>query len=281
MALPPGVMPIQDYLFYALLGLSCAGILMLAMFIIITIWTPAMTFLKAKLTKKPIFFMGGRDGLGGFFVPNKSESEYAIFKKKGVFGIIRGSHIFDRKSKQPIYLADKDIGASIKREWPKILEQLKVSFPKNLRDGKDYKNIVLEAEKNKDDPDKNPELVLAGATINVSDLASYFPLNIKPTYIHAYGEIAKRQERRKQDQLKWLVGFAALLICIGIAGYLLMGQVNKGKMNCECNFGEALAIAQAEAGQTPSGGVQKVQGNIKVIPELDQDVSEQAGAKLT
>lgn len=267
MPLPPGIMGIQDWLFYTLLGGTVLAVLLLFFVLIIFMLTPAGAFLKAKFKNLPIFLMSGRDGVGGFFVPQFSENQYAHFKKQGTYGITRESHIFDRKSKQPIYIADKDVGASYKRDWPAVVEQLKQHFPK-LKGGKDYIALVEDALKDPENLKKNPELLIKGATMKVTDLAKYFPLNLKPTYIDEYAMIAVRRAQRREKTLQFLLVLAVLMMCVGIAGYLLMSQANKAKFTCECDVGEAINAMCGLPGQIGGpGGIQRINGTTGIIQE--------------
>jgi len=271
------VMGIDANIFYALVVGTFIGVILIAVFSITVLWTPALTFLKAKLMRKSIFFMWGRDGTGSFKVPNKKENEFAIFNKIGVFGISRDSYVYENKSKQPIYLADRDIGVSVKKEWPRILEQLQVFF-KDLKNGKDYKFFIDRAKRYENDLLKNPKILLLGSTMRVSDLASYYPMNIKPSYIHSYGEIAKRQERRKMDNLKWLVGFAVVILCVAIGGYMLIGQVNKANTSCNCDFGSAIdKFCVGNNVSVPTGT--KFDGSL--VTEINPGTSSGGGKQVT
>jgi len=267
--LPSGIMAIYDWMFYTYLGGTILAILLFFTIILIFFLTPALTFLKAKFQRKPIFLFGGRDGYADFLLPKKIENEYGIFKGIGVIGIIKDSNIIDRKSKQSLYLANKDIGATFQRDWPRILEILRSHFPKELKNGKDLKNIVARAIDNSDDAEKNPSFIIKGTTYYVSELANFFPLNIKPSYIESYGEIAKRQERRKVDAMKWLMGFAVLILVIAIAGYMLIGQVNKNNDVCQCN---CVGDGKNSVVNNPLPGV-KSGGVIDELPKSNPGIS--------
>lgn len=278
-----GITPVPDWFFWTLVIGTVFGVIMTFLFLITVLWTPAMAFLKAKLKNLPIFLMSGRDGLGGFYVPEFAENQYAHFKKAGTYGISRDSHIWDRKSKQPIYIADKDIGASIKRDWPEIVDQMKQHF-RDLKNGKDYKRIISEALQNEADLKKNPELLIKGATIKVSDLAKYFPMNIKPTYIDEYAMIAVRRDRRKQNSMQWWVLASVLIICVGIAGYLLIGKANEKNQQCSCSCDYGSVIEQVcgvAKVNTPYGSVQKVNGTMSIIPEVEANNAARPGATLS
>ena len=263
------------YLFFALIMIIMFGMIFLIMIIM---WTPAMTFMWSRFVRKPVFFLWGRDGIGNFAVPKKYENQYAFFKKHGPIGITRDSHVFEKKTKQTIYLADKDIGATIQREWPRIVEELKRTL--NIRSGKEYKIAIENALKHQDDPAFNPDIFFKGSTVKVSDLAQFFPMNLKPIFIEGYAEVARREERRKQDNLKWLIGFGVFLICLGIATYMIIGQMNKDKTECSCNFGDS--IKQVCGNINNNGGIETVtNGTRSVIPEVKQTNNGTAGIKLS
>jgi len=280
MALPVGITALPDWFYYTLLGGTILAMLFLAAIIVIFMWTPAGAFMKAKFKRLPIFLMAGRDAIGGFFVPEFSENQYAHFKKAGTYAITRESFIFDRKSKQPIYIADKDIGASINKEWPKILEQILEHFPM-MKTGVDYKKVIQNAIDNKNDALANPKLILKGSTIKISELAKFFPMNIKPTYIDEYAMIAVRRDRRKQNAAQFWILASVLIICVGIAGYLLIGKANEGRATtqCSCDCGN---IVEKVCGMN-APGLQKVNGTMQVVTEVKPDAPKESspGAKLS
>lgn len=264
--IPPGLMLLPDWTFWTLIGGVLFALFLLFIIIIIFTVTPAAAFLSAKLGNKPVFLMSGRDGFGGFHVPQFFENQFAHFKKAGVYGISRDSHILDRKSKQPIYIADKDIGITYQRDWPRLMEQLQEAFPR-MKTGKDYKDVIEAALKAQNDPEKNPSLFINGTTIKVSDLAKFFPNNIKPAFIEYYAEVAVRRERRKQNTMQFWAVFAIIILMIGIAGYLLMAQANKNQTKCTCDIGNA--VEQVCGLKTNQPGLQAyVNGSQSVIQEI-------------
>jgi hypothetical protein len=208
--------------------------------------------------------MGGRDNIGGFFTPKTSDG-VAYLKNKGAFKITEGSFIFDRKSKKPIYLAHEEIGATISYEWPRILEELrKLGF--DVKNGKDYKNLVLEAGSN---PKLDKNICLStGKTIKISDLYQYFPLNLNPTFIKSYAENEKRQAQKRFESLKVLsfVGLAFVMICIG--GYILLGRVSEMSTTCKCDCPGVVGVE----------GVKVSNGGGVSMPELDEPKSVSPGS---
>lgn len=259
MAIPPGLTVIPDWMFYTGLGIMLLTAILLCIIIFLSLKTPVFTWLKAIFSKSPLFLMSGRDNVGGFFSSKKLASEWAEIKKQGLFSISEGSFIFDRKSKLPIYLAHQEIGATINKEWPGILEQLR-SEGFEIRDSKDYKKVV------EDKANKDILLKLStGKTIKISDLQQYFPLNIKPTFIKSIVENEKRKARKQMDNLKIfaVIGFATLLVSIG--GYLLIDKVGKVQTECRCDCGY----------QPPeTGGIEALNQSKPLFPELQEPTKE-------
>lgn len=273
------VIPVPDYILYSMFGGTILGIILLGLTFFIIIKTPAMKWLRSMLTKKPLFFMmSSRDGLGGFYVPKKTENQFSLIKGLGVFGMSKDSHIFDKQTKQMIYLADKDFASTLSRNYPELVEKMRELFPK-MKDGKDFKKIVNEAIASPNDFKKNPEIqIMKGKTIKISELSQYYPLNITPSFVESYGEIAKRQERRKLDTMKWMVGAGILVMLIGIGGAIALGQINNAKTACNCNFGDAIDTVCKE---TVPPGLETVKGSKKVIEETGKTDNKQQGAVLT
>ena len=230
---PPGMSLVPEWMFYSGIASYFVAVLVIGFLIFLSFKTPVFVWLKSIFSRSPLFLIAGRDNIGGFFSSKSLGSNWAEIKKQGLFFISEGSFIIDRKSKKPIYLAHREIGATINLEWPEILEKIKeIDEDANIKDGKDYANYVND-EVNKDKLIK----LSSGKTIKISDLQQFFPLNINPSFIKSVTENEKRRALKRLDQIKIfaVIGFATLLVCIG--AYILLGRINEAKTVCSCNCG--------------------------------------------
>lgn len=229
MALPPGLLVVPDWMYYSGMASYFLAVVLIGLLIFIGFKTPAFTWIRAMFRRGSIFFLAGRDNVGGFYASKRLGSNWAEIKRQGLFFIAEGSFIFDRKSKKPIYLAHKEIGATINLEWPDIIEKLKEKGFE-IKDSKDYKAVVNDKA--------NQDILLelsSGKTIKISDLQKFFPLNIQPTFVKSVTENEKRRVARRVENIKIIavIGFAVLLVCIG--AYILIGRINEAKTTCSCN----------------------------------------------
>ena len=253
-ALPPGTTLIPMWMYYSGLGAYFLAVILIGIIIFLSFKTPVFTWLTCIMKRSPLFLLAGRDNVGGFFSSKRLASSWAEIRKQGLFFISEGSFIFDRKSKLPIYLAHKEIGATINLEWPGILEQINERDENaNLRNSKDYVEYV----KDKGNEDKLIKLS-SGKTIKISDLQQFFPLNINPSFIKSVVENEKKRATAKMDNIKIIavIGFAVLLVCIGT--YILLGRINEAKTSCNCNC-EGVSVP----------GI-KTDGAKPIMPELEE-----------
>lgn len=221
--------------------------------------------------RKPVFLLSGRENIGGFFCPGMWTSKFASIKGHGVYKTTERSYILDGKSGKPIFLANKEIGATIPKEWPEIIKELEKITGKEIKDSKDYKLVIADAIQREG---KEAKFTLkSGETIKISDLQQFFPLNIQPTFLEEYGQLRAQQERRKQKNTMNMLSFAVLILIIGIAGYLLIGKANENKTVCSVDL-------KGLEGFTPSNPPStSLTGEKTVIPEIKEE--SQPGGRLT
>jgi len=141
--------------------------------------TPAMTFLMANLLKRPVMYIMGKDHLGVFrhFRPS---SGAATIAGVGVFKLTENSHTLEYKTKTPIYLAFRDMSATLLPEFPAIIQEVR------------EKGMVIN---NIDDIENTIHKIKASIlkpfdvkiqsfkTYRFHDLENMFPFNLDPSFI--------------------------------------------------------------------------------------------------
>src|SRR6056297_589263 len=117
MATDPGILNI-------FIGLM-AVIAIESIILILIMWkTPAMTFLKASMLKKPIMYIIGKDRMG-IFKTFTAQSGSAKLGKDGLYNLTENSHTLEAGSKIPIYFAFRDLAATLLPEYPAIIQELR------------------------------------------------------------------------------------------------------------------------------------------------------------
>ena len=107
---------------YGILGFS--GLLSVLFFLMI-FWTPALTFLKAKMSKGSIVYLVNR-AQGGRFIVGKHMSEGVIdVKKVGPFIMTENSHTIEQKSRVGLFFAFGEFAATLPLKWVYVLNKIR------------------------------------------------------------------------------------------------------------------------------------------------------------
>jgi hypothetical protein len=143
--------------------------------------TPAMTFLMANIFKKPVMYIMGKDHLAMFktFSPKNGA---AIIRGIGVFHLTENSHTLEYKTKTPIYLAFRDLAATLLPEYPAIIQEAREKgVVLNTLD--DVTEIIYKIKNALYKP--FDVVVKPFKTYKFHDLQNMFPYNLDPTFIDA------------------------------------------------------------------------------------------------
>ena len=180
--------------------------------------TPAITFLKAAMTKLPLMYIIGKDGLGHFRT-FKSVGNTAKVGKDGLYNLTENSHTLEMSSKLPLFIAFRDLAATMVPEYPAIIQELREQgvVINNVED------INLYIHKIKQGVNEDlPINVKSYKTYKFHDLENMFPNNLDPTFIDAtvQSEVAKHLKMVKNGPMM-LGGVVILMIVAALAVYIL------------------------------------------------------------
>ena len=213
--------------------------------------TPALTFLRASMSKRPVMFIIGKDGLGKF-TTFKPQNGAAMVGKDGLYNLTEGSQVLEIGSKIPLYFAFRDLAATLDPEYPAIVQEIKESglAITNIEDIKRFHKLIKDGVTN-----DFPVNVEAYKTYNFADLENMFPNNLDPTFIDAtvQSEVAKSLKIMKAGP-QVLMGVVTLVIVAAVAT-LIIQKAFKGSIDlADCKAMVSAAKCSASAVSTAVGG---------------------------
>lgn len=180
--------------------------------------TPAMPFIGAFLTGKSLVYSVGKDKVG-YFKAMKRQYGSGVVKKSGIYELTENSHTLEGKTKIPIYFAFEKFGATMKLEYPAIIQELRQQGYA-ISTIEDVQQLIQDIKLGK--RDQVQINIKPYKTYNITDLENMFPLNLSPEFIDAQvqGELAKYSKLMKQTPL--MLGMIAVLIVIAaVAIYII------------------------------------------------------------
>src|SRR3990167_8991701 len=110
------------YIIWGILGLT--GYL-LVMLIFVAFWTPAFTFLRAKIQKSSVIYEINRAQGGRFLVGRHKSQGIAEVKKVGPFILSENSHTIEQKSRVALFFAFGEFAATLPMRWVYVLNKLR------------------------------------------------------------------------------------------------------------------------------------------------------------
>lgn len=188
----------QYYIFIAIF--IVAGLLLLILFLT-AFMTPALIFLKAKLTKADIIYSVNRGQGGRFLIAQTKFQGIADVKGVGPFIISENSHTVEKKSKMQMYFAFGEFAATLPIEFAQVVQYLrdtkhKINHIEDLADiiGMKFDIVkktwdkIPEDKLTEDQKKKIDELeveITPYKTIKIHEMANMFPFNITPALVES------------------------------------------------------------------------------------------------
>lgn len=213
---------------------SYAAAALLFLIVIIILWrTPAMVFLKAWLTGKPVIYITNRSQQGKFITSKNKYEGMADIRGLGPVMISENSHTIERTSGRPLYFIFAEFAATVPLWFAAIITDLKKKFNKDkdkLTNSEDLgEKIGLKYDVNsgkwvtQKPKTKNENInIKAFQTFKLHDLANMFPFNVTPAMIESriVHAIAAKQKfwNALNPQAMFLI--IALLIAGTLAGVI-------------------------------------------------------------
>jgi len=272
--------------FYMLMGGVAIGLIAIVLHILIALRTPAWTFFKAGMQKKPILFTVRRDQWAKFELVKDTKAG-VLRLKNGYYNITEGSHHIEHKSKAIIFYGMSDVATTIPNWYPALIEDLK---KKGYRIGNwgDYKKLVMfankmlpfeaikhivatpEAKKSfRDDLKDGTIKIQPYKTLPLHNLTYMFPFNLNPSFIEARTQYEVQQNKSKENLIKVIMPLAIVLAIVIIAAAVAFQMISKGQPpQVHVNIPQAVSggvevikqnVTQATSG---GGGTSNVFGNL-------------------
>jgi hypothetical protein len=115
---------ISNTSYYISIGFFILAGLFLLILVFLKMWTPAFTFLKAKMKRSSIIYTVNRAQQGTFVLANDKQ-EGLLDTKKGPYIMTEGSHTIDKGSKLPLFFAFGEFAATLDLNYPYIVQTLR------------------------------------------------------------------------------------------------------------------------------------------------------------
>lgn len=223
--------------FYGLVAGWILAVLLLLFNTLLIKFTPAVVFFKAWMSKSVVAWVKFRTGLGEFRIAKSEDPGSVDVKDLGFVQLVEGSQVLERNSKVPVYDVFAEYGASIPKEYPAIIQELREEgfVVNSFRDyahlvklaGNDVyasqhlaeiKDEVLRKEtEERIKVLKEMEITIKPyKTYKVHELAFMFPNNMTPGYVDAKvtNAVLRKVNKMKGHQQILIYGAFAILILV-------------------------------------------------------------------
>lgn len=172
-------------------------------------------------------YIMGKDHLGVFkhFKPNKGSATIAGV---GIFKMTENSHTLEYKTKTPIYLAFRDLGATLLPEFPAIIQEVR-NKGKILNTIEDIEKLIADIKSGVEKPFNVP--IESFKTYRFHDLENMFPFNLDPSFIDAtvQYEISKGLKQLKAGPA--ITATIVILIVVAAVAIFIIRMGFKGCMD--------------------------------------------------
>ncbi len=231
----------QYYIFIAVFVLMC--IFLISLFLI-SFFTPAIIFLKAKLKKSSLIYSTGRGQVGQFLVASGKFQGIADVPKVGPFIITENSHTLEKKSKVPLYLAFGEFAATLPLSFPYLVQKLRKKGYKitNIEDLAELAGMEFDEVKHiwkviEDSTEEQTKIrneleidIRPYETIQIHNLANMFPFNITPALVESKTQhmIGLKQFMFNKMTPQFVMMFLMIMIGTALAAIILWKFMGPG-----------------------------------------------------
>lgn len=177
--------------YYASISVFVLSGVLLVMLFLVAFWTPALIFLKAKMSKKPMFYLTNRGQRGRFIVAKEAAEGVVDLPRVGVAMITENSHTIEKKSGNSLFFMFGEFGASLPLVYPYIIEKIRKGGHR-CNNFTDLYRLVAEAI-DEDDTDADLKRQLRAynmrirpyTTVKLHEMAFMFPFNVTPALVES------------------------------------------------------------------------------------------------
>lgn len=198
--------------------------------LILIMWkTPAFTFLKASLLKMNVLYIIGKDRIS-YFKTFKAKGGAAQVGRDGLFNLTDNSSTLEAGSKIPIYIAFRDLAATLLPEYPAIIQELRGQgvVINNIED------IKTNIEKIKMGMSSDlPIEVQAYKTYRFHQLENLFPNNLDPSFIDATVQCEISKGLKMMKMAPTLIGGGVMLIMVSAVAIYILNMAFSGQITIE------------------------------------------------
>lgn len=258
------------YVLLALVGIQMVLMIAMAWF------TPAMTFLKAKIRKTPLIYVVGRAQNGAFMAGKMRQNGVIDVKNVGPFTLSERSHTIEKKSGIPLFFAFNGFTGTMPPEWAAVVNELREKgYELTVWD--DYAAIVNAALGVWPDEGEDPEaksrkekirafalknmpdikegdkrtdeeiikwlgdydlLITPYTTFPLHELQNMFPYTLSPELIETQTQFKLLEQRRRMERLgkEQAMVILVLFFAFVLAAVIAYKFLKTGDATCTCQF---------------------------------------------
>ena len=188
-----------------------------------------MPFIISAFFKRDLLYCVGKEKKGRFRLFKKQFGS-AVVRNVGVYELTENSHTLEITNRIPIFFAFEDFAATMKLEYPAIIQELRESGYKINRI-EDLENLITAIKAGEREQIKID--IKAFKTYNLTDLENMYPLNISPTFVdtQVQGELNKFSKLMKATP--FLVGSLVVLLIVAAIAVLIIERAYKGQIGAD------------------------------------------------
>lgn len=221
-----------------------AFVVTLVLFLLMWLFTPAGTFLKAKLRKADLILDVNRAQGGRFLITKGKYQGVLDVPKVGAYMMSERSHIVEQKTKLRMFLSFGEFGSTLPLEYAYIVQKLRESGKKisNIEDlagliGLEYdektKSWLQKKDLSEEEIQKIVDLkveIRPRETIKVHELAYMFPFNITPALIESKTQhmIGLKMGLFNKMNMQYVLMFIMILMGVTLAAVIAFKFINPG-----------------------------------------------------
>lgn len=241
-------MQLSNNEFYIIMFGWVVAVFLMFTTILLVKFTPAKIFLKAWFSKSAICWVKFRTGMGEFRIAKQEDPGSVTVKDLGFVQMVEGSQVIERNSKVPVYDVFAEYGASIPKEYPAIIQELReegfvintfadyahlVKLSADQEYASEHLEKITDAEEKKIAQERIQHLrdmdilIKPYKAYKVHELAFMFPNNISPVYVDAKVTNAVTRQMKKMQMSQQMLIYVAIAVLILVISVVLIFKLVK------------------------------------------------------
>jgi len=235
--------------YYVIIGFAVLAAVFLLMLLMLSFFTPAMIFLKAKFKKASLIYVTNRGQTGEFKIASGKYQGIADVAGVGPFIITENSHTVEKKSKLSLFFAFGEFAATLPMQFAHIVQYLRDTGRKvtNIEDLSELAGMkfndetkawvkIPEEELTEEDKKRISDMEIAVEpykTIRIHDLAYMFPFNITPALIESKTQhmIGLKMNFFNKMNMQYVMMFIMILMGTTLAAVIAFKFIKSGDVS--------------------------------------------------